>query len=720
MILVALVTMGSGTVEPLDSTRVPDLLVETLSVAQEENEQYNVSSYYEFALATGAVLSDKLVLYRNGIVWHYGFPTWGPEFGWAPSVADYYWAIAGMARIYDITGNETLSIMITRAAESMINGFADPHHPGFYVNLYHPDNLLAQSKRAGVQAYAYEALSIAESVNDTLDFTEMKQKAMTCLTDVLYDSANGGLRFMTYPNCTLDDEGDAYEVYPNDGKRLDHLALGAIALYDEGIRTSNSTLIAMADSSLSFMIEYMPVYNDTVHQGFRLATNSTGGVPIVPSTERPARIVITDLNAMAIRALLKGYNVTGNSTYLDWAEDTHKALLFNNWDTQYGGWYVEVLDGVPYAPLGFEDTERYKYSEIQFQMVRAQELLYVATGNTFYIQLVIDTLDIVLAKLWDQAGGGFFTNGDEASDVWTDDWRNHYTGVQALGVLALEKVWGFGLPIVSYVRVSPTNPRPNDKITLMATALDEDGIDRVMVNYTLSGADPENSSQVELEPNAEFGGVFNTTIDELPDGTGVNFVVIANDTLGKSFVAGNYYFEVREDIWAPVVLLRAVYPTDAVREGDDVVIEFGTYEFPTHSHLEYFKMYWKVNNGDYTPSNMSAVDVDEQYLVWQIYLGQFAAGDVISYYCLAEDESGNQAESAFYRLTILGAPIFTNPLLTWQTLAAIGLVAAPGLGYGIARIRRQNAMSTQRELKKEARKRSTKKRPRRKRSTRSG
>jgi uncharacterized protein YyaL (SSP411 family) len=507
------------------------------------------------------------------VVWHYGVPAWGPEFGWAPTLADYYWTIAAMARIYEITGNETLSVLISRAAETMVTGFADPHHPGYFVNLYYHDELLAQSKRAGVQAYAYEALSIAEGINDTLDFTEMKQKAMTCLTDVLYDSVNGGLRFMTYPNCTLDDEGDAYEVYPNDGKRLDHLALGAIALFDEGTRTSNATLISMAESSLSFMIEHMPVYNSSVYQGFGLATTKTGEVPTVASTERPARTIVSDINAMAIRALLKGYNVTGNSTYLDWAEDTHKAILFHNWDTEHGGWFVEILDGVPFAPLGFEDTEQYKYAEIQFQMVRAQESLYLATDNTFYIQLVIDTLDIVLAKLWDKEGGGFFTNGDEGGNVYTDDWKNHYTGVQALGVLALEKVWGFGLPIVSYVRVSPTNPRPTDKIGLMATALDEDGIDRVIVNYTLSSAGPGNSSQVELEPNADFGGVYNTTLDELPDGTGVNFIVIANDTLGKSFVAGNYYFEVREDIWAPVVLLRAIYPSDEVRAGDDVVIE---------------------------------------------------------------------------------------------------------------------------------------------------
>jgi uncharacterized membrane-anchored protein YhcB (DUF1043 family) len=71
-------------------------------------------------------------------------------------------------------------------------------------------------------------------------------------------------------------------------------------------------------------------------------------------------------------------------------------------------------------------------------------------------------------------------------------------------------------------------------------------------------------------------------------------------------------------------------------------------------------------------------------------------------------------------LTILGPPIFVTPWSQWQTAAAIGLVVAPGVGYGITRIRRERSLSTQRELKKEARKRSTKKKPRRRRSTRGG
>ncbi|UCH05821.1 MAG: AGE family epimerase/isomerase [Candidatus Thorarchaeota archaeon] len=721
-ILIALVATSTSNVGSPQKRETPLLLVESPSVVTQEQTQYNVSSYQEFAVATSDVLANRLVLWNDGTVWYYGYPDWGPVFGWAPSVADYYWAISGLARAYDMTGNATLSVIASRVANKMVSAFMDTQYPGFFVNLYNPNELIAQSKRPGVQAYAYYALATAESLNSSLDFTTEKQNALTCLTDTLYDSTYGGFRFLTYRNCTLDDEGDTLELYPNDGKRLDHLALAASLLFDVGNSTSNSTMLSQAESSLSFMISNMPYYNNSIYGGFQLATNRTGGEPSVPSTERPGRSVTTDINAMAIRALLKGYEVTGNSTYLEWAEDTHDALLTGHWDTDNGGWYAELVDGELWAPpdSDYEDTEDYKYSEIQFQMVLAEELLYEATDNLFYIRLVIDTLDIALAKLWDKVGGGFYANGDRTFEVFADDWKSHYTGVQSLALLSLERVWGYGLPIVSYVRVAPTNPRPTDPVTFVVTATDDDGIDTVLVNYTSSLPGSDNVTIIELLPNPEFGGVYNATIEPLANGTRVNFVIIANDTLGNVFIAGSYFFISRVDVWGPVVLWRAIYPSDEVRVGDTVVVEFGTYEFPTHSTLEMFQIYWKVNAAAYVPMNMTAVDVDGQYIVWVANLGSdFREGDVISYYCLAVDESGNTGQSAFYRLTILGPVIFVTPWSPWQVAATIGLVAAPGVGYGLTRIRRQRAMATQRELKKEARKRSRKKRPRRVRSTRS-
>ena len=114
---------------------------------------------------------------------------------------------------------------------------------------------------------------------------------------------------------------------------------------------------------------------------------------------------------------------------------------------------------------------------------------------------------------------------------------------------------------------------------------------------------------------------------------------------------------------------------------------------------------------------MTWYDVDGEYMLWLVDLGYFDAGDVISFYCLAVDESNNVGESAFYRLTIIAAEPIT-PGAAWQTFAAVGLVIAPGVGYGFTRLRKERAMSVQRTLKKEARKRSTKKRPRRRRSSR--
>ncbi|MFW9845960.1 MAG: hypothetical protein ACFFD6_04380 [Candidatus Thorarchaeota archaeon] len=732
-ILMLVVASNIGSVGPATHNVGSELMIEEMPYpAQSEESQFNVSSYFDFAVATSDIMIKNLVDEETGTVFHLGFGDWS-SIAWTAlggqipvqSLVDYYWAIASMSRVYNMTANSTISEIVTRIADSMVQLFLDPDYPGFYVYRplasAHIDPVAAdimESKRAGIQAYAYHALSMAEAVNSSLDYTTEKESAIRALTDLLYDDTYGGLAFISYRNGSITD--DVLESYPNDGKRLDHLALGALALYDAGIDYSNSTMIAMANSSVDFMIQHLAQCNESIFQGFKIASNRSGGVPSVSELTRPPSVVISDLNAMAIRTLLCGYRVTGNATLLQWAEDTHAALLSNNWDEVYGSWYAETLNGNPYAPPDYAGTEYYKATEILLQMVLAEEELYEATLNTYYIQFIIDTLDIVLSRLWDKINEGFYSNGDREFNVYDPEWMYHYTGVQALGMLALERIWGYGLPVVSFVRVTPTNPRPIDDITFLATVLDDDGIDTVLTNCSISREGTVNVSLLELPKSPEFGGIYNATMDPLPDGCRVNFVIIANDTLGNTFIAGSYYFAVREDIWEPVVLLRTIYPSNEVRVGDNVIVEWGTYEFPTHCFLKSFQMYWKVNDGTYQPKNLTIVGVDEQYIVWQAELGMFAEGDVVSYYSIAEDESGNVGESAFYRLTILGIAVF-NP--TWPTLQiglAVGLVAAPGIGYGITRLRKERAHATQRELKKEARKRSTKKRPRRQRSTRGG
>ncbi|MFW9912429.1 MAG: hypothetical protein ACFFEU_08150 [Candidatus Thorarchaeota archaeon] len=731
-ILVLIMASSTMTAEPLAIHDGSATLREDMLYPAQEETQFNVSSYYDFALATSDIMIQNLVDADYGTVFHLGLPDWSAT-AWTAlggsipvqSLVDYYWAIASMSRVYNMTANTTISEIISRVANAMLELFQDSSYPGFYVyrpiGSAHVDPValdVIESKRPGVQAYAYYALSMAEAVNSSLDFSTEKESAIRALTDMLYDDTYGGFYLMAYRNGTITDE--TLEAYPNNGKRLDHLALGALALYDAGVEYSNSTMISIAQSSVDFMIRHMKQYNESVYQGFRIATNRSGGEPNVGAFLRPASVVVTDLNSMAIRALLRGYQVTGNGTLLNCAEETHDALLTYNWDQTFGAWYAETLNGVPYAPSDYSDTELYKASEIQFQMVRAEEELYEATSDTFYIQLIIDTLDIVLSNFWDKVYEGFYANGDREFNVFAEDWQYHYTGVQALGMLALERVWSYGLPIVSYVRVTPTNPRPIDDITFLATVHDADGVDTVIANCSISYGNSTNVTLIELGPSADFAGVYNATIDPMNDGVQVNFVILANDTLGKTFIAGSYYFTVREDIWEPVVLLRTIYPSDEVRVGDDVIVEWGTYEFPTHCFLTSFQLYWKVNDGVYEPKNLTLVGADEEYLVWQAELGSFAENDVVSYYCVAVDESGNVGQSAFYRLTILGPPIFVTPWSQWQTAAAIGLVVAPGVGYGITRIRRERSLSTQRDLKKEARKRSTKKKPRRRRSTRGG
>jgi hypothetical protein len=673
------------------------------------SDDYNISSYIDFSEAALNVLLEKMVIQENGSLYHSGDYKY-EMIDYSSSLTDFYWTITSLAKMYWVSveegsANTTLSILMSRAANRMVAIYLDPDYPGFGINTF-SDYMARTSKRAGIQAYAYEALSAAEAVNSSLDFSGAKASAISCLVNMLFDNETGGFYFFTLQNGSLAVPSYFDEVYPNDAKRLDHLALGAIALYDASVATSNATLRNMADRSMSFMMKYMKRTFQTTFYGLKLAVNANGSDIAVGQDEPPATLVVTDINAIALRALLKAYNVTGNATYLTFAEDTFQALLHHNWDAANGGWYEETLDGEPYAPVPYNDEDEmyYKYSEIQFQMVLTMEQLYQVTGDTFYIRTAIDTLDLVLSNLWDPTYGGFYQNGNQQWIPLGQEWQIHLTGIQGLGILALQKIWSFGLPIISYVSVNPSNPRPYDPISVSALVSDPDGVDCVYINYTMTLGTKVTEGVMYLEPNPSASGLYNNTFGTLNDTTQVNFYVYANDTTGMAFVAGSYYFVVRHDIWPPVITLRGIYPTNATA-GQNITLRFGTYEFPLHSITECCTLFWAVNGGRFHTVNMTLIGYDADYLLWESDIGAFKAGDVITYYCMSVDEAGNWGASPYYKLTIPGPVINLSPFAAWQLVAIFGAVAAPGFGAAYVYSRKKYASQKQRTLKKEAKKR---------------
>ncbi|MFW9964815.1 MAG: hypothetical protein ACFFCX_14700, partial [Candidatus Sifarchaeia archaeon] len=295
-----------------------------------QDQEYNISTYRNYVDATLDVMISKHLNLTTGVVFHsvtHDLAAYSVE----TSLSSYYWAIVALSKAYSISNNETYKIVMSRAAIKMVDLFMDPMYLGFYVNQF-ADAEIAQTKRPGVQAYAYWALEIAESTNTSLDFTLEKESALRCLTDMLYDSETGGFYFYTMRNGSIDVPSYFSEVYPNDGKRLDHLVLGATALYDASISYGNTTMLNMADQALSFMLMHMKYYYDMEFMGFKLAVDQMGGTVSVAQGDRVAYSIVTDLNAMAIRALLKGYGTTGNTTYLTEANQLFETLFYKNWD----------------------------------------------------------------------------------------------------------------------------------------------------------------------------------------------------------------------------------------------------------------------------------------------------------------------------------------------------------------------------------------------------
>ena len=146
ILFLMVVTSMSNVASPAIGKDARILIEETPFLAQEE-EQHNVSSYYDFALAAADIIASKLVNEDDGTVFAYGYPKW-EYLSWAPAVTDYYWAIAGMSRVYEITGNTTLSTLISRAANTMVRYFIDPAYPGYYTNTYSTDPDVAHSRKS--------------------------------------------------------------------------------------------------------------------------------------------------------------------------------------------------------------------------------------------------------------------------------------------------------------------------------------------------------------------------------------------------------------------------------------------------------------------------------------------------------------------------------------------------------------------------------------------
>ncbi len=672
-----------------------------------QESEYNISSYLNYAESTADLMLAKHVNLPTGIVFH-SLTRDLSQYSLETSLSSYYWAIAALIDEYSRTNNETYKLAISRVATKMVEIFYDPMYPGFYTTQIATTPELEASKRPGIQAYAYWALELAEATNASLDFSTEKESALRCLTDTLYDPVNGGFYFYTLRNGSLDVPiyyTELFEVYPNDGKRLDHLALAATLLFEVGHSSGNTTLLNMADRALSFMISKMRWFHDMELTGLVLAVDRDGDAVSVQSGDRVARSVVTDINAIAIRALLEGYTTTGNQTYLDTANDVYEALFEYSWDGANGGWYAETVDGEPYDPLDDEDVKFYKYSEIQFQMILTLADLYEVTDSIYPIRMIIDILELVLEHLWDLDYEGFVSNGNQIWDVIGEEWGVHYTTVQALAIISLERVWNYGLPIVSRVRINPTNPRPQDSIYFSATVIDDDGIDTVFINYTMSNGNNESIGIIPLLSHPTIGGVFNNTLEPLEDGTSVNFEVFANDTTGRVFIAGIYFFMVRIDTFPPIVELHATYPKDSIYAGDNVVIDIESYEFPEQSHTNSCEFIWRLFDTPYSYENMTPIGIIDGKIIWRIQLGSFNAGDQISFFSRVMDEAGNIGESRVYQLTIL-APVYPiSPINAFQLIAAAGLVAAPGVGYLYTKRRKSGYREAQREGKKEAKKR---------------
>ncbi|GGX89541.1 thioredoxin domain-containing protein [Litchfieldella qijiaojingensis] len=127
-------------------------------------------------------------------------------------------------------------------------------------------------------------------------------------------------------------------------------------------------------------------------------------------SKRPAPLCdnkqITEWNGMVIAALAQAANALGRTDYRDAAIAAAEFLWQHHHDEEHGRLWRASLDGVASIPAQLEDYAHY---------LQALLALYDTTGERHWLERTRSLLDELLARHWDEDGGGFFVAPPETT-----------------------------------------------------------------------------------------------------------------------------------------------------------------------------------------------------------------------------------------------------------------------------------------------------------------
>ncbi|MFX0184135.1 MAG: glycoside hydrolase family 76 protein [Candidatus Hodarchaeota archaeon] len=540
-------------------------------------------------------------------------------------------AILALLKLSDAVINQTEREFALNIAEKtancLITDLYDEQFNGFFIRQ---SNRL---KKPGIQAKAIQAFLSLYETTSNLTYRDIAINTFNFLDEgEAWDDSGYYAYLLSHSGLIASSNPDYSDPYDPQSKRVDHNVLMGDALLD-------LYRVELTEKYLTKAQRIYDFFNSTCRN------TSTGlfytGLNVNNELidNESADIFI---NSLVLEFLAHLYNITEDVKYYDDFFILLNAVLNYFWDSSFGGFYAT------YSYLNSEVRDMKKYTERQFYGIKAFDEAYKLTDNSLYYNLILDVVEFLNDKLYDQTHEGYYqlTNNDGSpGDI---SWNNKYTVTQSLAIYALANLWLYSKPGVLNAMWAPSTPRPQDSVTIFVAAFDSDGLSNVLFNYSINN----NPYQYgEMVPHPLIGNMYNLTLPSHSDGTTVNFNIIVNDTLGNQAVRGSYFFLWQNDVWPPHIQEIGFDPGMEIPVDAEISITVSAQDVPIQGDVRSIRMYYHLAGKKENSIALEQIDIH----LWKVTFPEgFSTPGTYAYYFEAIDSLFNFGYSSVNYFYILG------------------------------------------------------------------
>ena len=372
---------------------------------------------------------------------------------------------------------------------------------------------------------------------------------------------------------------------------------------------------------------------------------------------------------------LTGYDLLVIEAY--YAVEPKDEPLIRDFVQNGGG--VVLLSGVPcYLIADCKDFWPYRFGGSDLSSIQDWfgASCYVNTGgyanvtvdNPFGLSLMNgDTLAEGIG--YSAAAVAWLSNDSQTMAEWGTGETFAFTHQYGAGRVYYQ-AWYDTIPMI-YIQnltIAPTVPTYSDNVTVSAVIKDGEGVDQAFLSYNI-GAEWQNET-MSMSDNT-----YQATIPAQPYGTVVEYMVYANDTLGRWLTSETYSYKVA-DLTPPEINAVSWLPQQPSSNGTVEVFANVT-EPATASGVGTVLFSYRDSYGQWWNTTMS---FDQQSQLWEVIVPQQPHNTTVEFYITAYDNAGNMATSnnsgGYYVYTVLPEFISTAMLLLALSIATLFIVFA--------------------------------------------